>query len=70
MELTFEQASGELEEIIKQLENGNLSLEKGTELFERATFLAEFCNEKLKESKGKITVIRERLDNIIEEELN
>lgn len=69
-ELTFENASSELESIIKKIEQGNLSLQEGTNLFERASFLAEFCSKKLEESKGKITVIREKLNNIIEEELN
>jgi len=59
--IDFEQALSELERIVKQLEAGNLSLEKSLELFERGVKLARMCKEKLSEAELKVNkLIKER----------
>jgi exodeoxyribonuclease VII small subunit len=59
--IDFEQALSELERIVKQLEAGNLSLEKSLELFERGVKLARMCKEKLTEAELKVNkLIKER----------
>ncbi len=51
----FEKALAELEGIVKQLEAGNLALEKSLALFERGVQLARACKEKLAEAELKVS---------------
>ena len=46
-DLSFETAFAELEEVIQQLEAGNLTLDQAMALFERGTALATHCNAQL-----------------------
>jgi|UniRef100_A0A7V3PST4 exodeoxyribonuclease VII small subunit len=57
--IDFEQALAELEKIVKQLESGNLPLEKSLELFERGVKLARQCKEKLSEAELKVNKLIE-----------
>lgn len=54
-ELTYEKAMERLESIVKELENGSLSLEKSLELYEEGTKLSAFCNACLNDAELKIT---------------
>ncbi len=66
--IDFEQALAELEKIVKQLEAGNLSLEKSLELFERGVKLARMCKEKLTAAELKVNkLIKEREGEFTEE---
>ncbi len=66
--LDFEQALAELEKIVKELESGNLPLERSLILFERGVRLARSCKEKLNEAEVKINkLIKERDGELIEE---
>ncbi len=51
----FEKALAELEGIVKQLEAGNLALDKSLALFERGVHLARACKEKLAEAELKVS---------------
>lgn len=51
----FEKALAELEGIVKQLEAGNLALDKSLALFERGVELARACKEKLAEAELKVS---------------
>jgi exodeoxyribonuclease VII small subunit len=53
-ELTFEQAFQELEEIIRQLEAGQLALDGALLLFERAQALAARCGALLDSAELKV----------------
>jgi exodeoxyribonuclease VII small subunit len=46
-DLSFEAAFTELEEVVRQLEEGNLPLDEAMALFERGTALAAHCNTRL-----------------------
>jgi exodeoxyribonuclease VII small subunit len=46
----FESASAELEAIVKKMEEGDLTLEKALELYERGVQLSRFCHSKLEEA--------------------
>lgn len=46
-DLTFEQAFGELEMTVQQLEAGDLKLEEAIALYERGMRLARHCSDKL-----------------------
>ena len=52
--LTFEQAFQQLEEVVRQLESGELPLEQSLALFERGMALANFCENKLDEAEQKV----------------
>jgi exodeoxyribonuclease VII small subunit len=54
---TFEQALKELEQIVQDLESGDLPLEKAIKKFEEGVALSKFCAEKLDESEKKITIL-------------
>ena len=52
---TFENAFSELEDVVRKLETGGLSLDDATKLFESGMKLASKCNEILSSSELKIT---------------
>jgi exodeoxyribonuclease VII small subunit len=55
--LTFEQAFAELEENVRKLEAGGLTLDEGMALFERGQALAALCNKQLDEAELRIKQI-------------
>ncbi len=57
--LTFEQAFKELEDSVRQLENGDLPLEESLALFERGQALAAYCNQLLNAAELKIEQIED-----------
>lgn len=52
--LTFEQAFAELEETVRKLEAGGLTLEESLALFERGQALAVHCNGQLDQAELKV----------------
>ena len=56
---TFEGAVEQLELIVKELETGNLPLEKAIKKFEEGVRLSKFCSKKLDETEKRITVLLE-----------
>lgn len=66
--MKYEEAIKELENIIEKLEDGKTPLDEASQCFDRGVELVKFCNSQLKSVKGKVKVIREELDSLIEEE--
>ncbi|NLY92024.1 MAG: exodeoxyribonuclease VII small subunit [Firmicutes bacterium] len=56
-EKTFEEALARLEQIVSELENGELNLEESLKLFEEGIALARHCNAKLDEAQGKVELL-------------
>ena len=56
----FESASAELEAIVKKMEEGDLTLEKALELYERGVQLSRFCHSKLEEAERRLEILNER----------
>lgn len=56
-ELNFEDAFNKLEEIVDDLESGDLSLEDSLKKFEEGIKLSRICNEKLEKARQKIEVL-------------
>ena len=52
--ITFEQALQRLDEIVKQMERGNLSLDDSLRLFEEGTALVRHCSGQLDQAELKI----------------
>jgi exodeoxyribonuclease VII small subunit len=56
--LSFEDALGELEAIVKTLESGSGKLEDSIAAYERGARLKEHCEKKLAEAKAKVEKIK------------
>ena len=56
-EKKFEAAMKELEEIVKRLESGDLSLEESLKIFEEGIALSRYCFKKLEEAEKKISLL-------------
>ncbi|MFZ5943400.1 MAG: exodeoxyribonuclease VII small subunit [Bacillota bacterium] len=55
--LTYEESVTKLEEIIRQLEKGEIPLEKSIRLFSEGMELVKTCNNYLEQAEEKIKVI-------------
>lgn len=53
----FEDALGELENLIEQLEAGDQSLEQSLLQFERGMLLSQFCQKSLAEAERKVQIL-------------
>lgn len=62
----FEAALEELEEVVEQLESGELSLEDSLAAFEKGVGLVKFCNQKLNEVEKKIELLVKDRDGRLE----
>ena len=54
---TFEGAMKRLEQIVQDLESGDLSLEKTIKKFEEGVQLSKICSKKLDETEKKINIL-------------
>ena len=54
---TFESSLEELERIVRQLEQGELTLEKSLELFEQGVSLSRECQERLNQAERRIEIL-------------
>ena len=54
---TYEQALKQLEQIVQDLESGDMPLEKAIKKFEEGIQLSKYCTEKLDESEKRITIL-------------
>lgn len=57
---TFESGIEELESIVKQMESGDLPLEKALALFEKGTQLSERCRKQLLEAETRVELLSQR----------
>jgi exodeoxyribonuclease VII small subunit len=57
--LSFEQALQRLEQVVKELETGDLSLDKALALFQEGVALARQCGIQLDEAEAKIEKLLE-----------
>jgi exodeoxyribonuclease VII small subunit len=53
----FESSLEELERIVRELERGDLPLEKSLELFEQGVKLSRACQERLSEAERRIEIL-------------
>jgi len=60
--IMFEEALGELEEITRRLESGNLSLEESIQSYEKGMELKKICQEMLSRAEKKLEY-REKKEN-------
>ena len=60
----FEAGLNELEAVVKELESGDLPLEKALELFERGVALSESCRKQLEEAETRVELLVRKGDKI------
>lgn len=56
-EKKFEAALARLEEIVQELEKGDLPLEQSLKLFEEGIKLSRICNSRLEEAERKVEIL-------------
>ena len=54
---TFEAGLQQLEAVVKEMEGGDLPLERALELFERGMKLSEACRKQLEEAETRIEIL-------------
>ncbi len=54
---SFETCLDELEQVVKQLEAGDLPLEKSLELFERGVSLSDSCRKQLEDAESRVEIL-------------
>jgi len=63
----FESALKSLEDIVTQLEGGDLTLDRALQLFEEGVRLSRFCHGKLEEAEGKVEALTRAADGTMKE---
>jgi len=63
---TFEEAMKQLEQIVQELESGDLPLEKAILKYEEGVRLSRFCSEKLDETEKRVTILQNQEGNVLE----
>jgi exodeoxyribonuclease VII small subunit len=61
---SFEAGLQELELIVKEMESGDLPLERALELFERGMRLSETCRKQLEEAETRIEMLIRKGDKV------
>ncbi|UCG05757.1 MAG: exodeoxyribonuclease VII small subunit [Desulfobacterales bacterium] len=54
---TFEQSMKQLEQIVQELESGDIPLEKAIKKFEEGVQLSKSCSKMLEETEKKISIL-------------
>jgi exodeoxyribonuclease VII small subunit len=58
--VTFENCLEQLEKVVKELEAGDLQLERSLELFEKGMALSETCRKQLEEAETRIEMLMKK----------
>ncbi|MBQ0043316.1 MAG: exodeoxyribonuclease VII small subunit [Lachnospiraceae bacterium] len=58
-DMTLEETFGELDKVVGQLEDGEISLEDSFRVYEKGMRLLKLCNEKIDAVEKKVQVISE-----------
>ena len=65
--VSFEKALDQLENIVKDMESGNLTLEQSLKKFEEGMKLSKYCTQKLEETEKKISLLTIQSDGSVRE---
>ena len=60
--LNFESAMARLEEIVEQLESGQLNLESSLAVFDEGVRLSLYCQQELEKTDGKVQRLLRKLN--------
>ena len=67
-ELTFEQALARLEQIVKELDSGNVPLDDLMRLYDEGTAWVKSCTEKITAAEQKVRLVQMKNGTLTEEE--
>lgn len=67
---TFEELMGSLEEIVQELEKGELNLDESVTKFEEGMKISKECNKILEASEKRISILLENDGELTEENFN
>lgn len=59
--LSYTDAYNELQEIVKKMENSDISVDELTKYIERASFLINFCKERITKTETEVNKIIEQV---------
>ena len=65
--MTFEQALARLEQIVKELEGGNVPLDDLMRLYDEGTTLVKTCTEKITAAEQKVRLVQMKNGTVTEE---
>lgn len=68
MNQSYEESIKQLEQVVKELESGELSLDESIKKFEKGIELSKYCSSLLEDAEKKITVLIEKADGEFDEE--
>ncbi len=61
----FEAALGKLEELVRRMETGDLTLEESLKAFEEGTRLARICARKLDEAERRVEILLKQGEDLV-----
>ena len=62
--LSFEAGLQQLESIVKEMESGELPLERAIELFENGMKLSDACRKQLEEAETRVEILMKRAGEV------
>ena len=66
--MDYENKIQKLEESVKKLEDGKVSLDESIDLFEKGVKITKDCLSSLKQYKGKIAIVQGEVDKLFIDE--
>ena len=66
--MKFEEAIELLEDKVRKLEGGNMSLDESISAYEEAVGLVKLCNKKLESAEARVRILTEGADGSITDE--
>lgn len=66
--LSFEEAMKDLEDVVNELESGELTLDKSIEKFKKGIELSNHCNELLEDAEKTVSILIADADGNMNEE--
>ena len=64
---SFESSLDELEKVVKEMESGDLSLDRSLELFSRGIELSESCRKQLEDAETRVEMLIRKEGKIVAE---
>jgi exodeoxyribonuclease VII small subunit len=61
----FEEALGRLEDIVRRMEAGDMTLEKSLKAFEEEIKLARLCSRKLDEAERRVEILLKQEEELV-----
>ena len=63
-ELSFEQGLAELEQVVQQLEDGDLPLDEALKRFEKGVELSESCRKQLEAAETRVEILLKKNNKV------